>query len=140
MENTEDIILYAPTPKPYIKNPKGEWSLLEQTQRAAETFRKYPPGTRIIMDHMNDPYPVPDGTKGTVEFVNKSGMLLVLFDNNRETGVYPQNDLPDGDRYTIIAGEINDKIEIRIPDYDIIEGIDYSVYKNVKIVKTKKEN
>ncbi len=40
----------------------------ERLRRLAECHRQnYPPDTRILLNHMNDPYhPVPDGTRGTV--------------------------------------------------------------------------
>ena len=38
------------------------------------THSCYPPGTRIILNSMNDPYaPVPSGTKGTVRYVDDAG-------------------------------------------------------------------
>lgn len=37
---------------------------------------KYPKGTRIMLDHMNDPYnPTPSGTVGTVEHVDDMGQI-----------------------------------------------------------------
>ena len=40
--------------------------------------RQYPPGTRIKCIHMNDDcYPVPDGTIGTVQFVDDAGTIHV---------------------------------------------------------------
>jgi len=34
----------------------------------------YPPGTRIMLNNMNDPYaPVPAGTRGTVRYVDDAG-------------------------------------------------------------------
>ena len=36
-------------------------------ERIRQIKAEYPTGTRIQLDHMDDPYsPVPDGTKGTV--------------------------------------------------------------------------
>ena len=44
----------------------------------------YPPGTRIELGHMNDPYdPVPSGTKGTVVIVDDAGQLHMKWDNGR---------------------------------------------------------
>ena len=45
----------------------------DKGRRMAERARElFPPGTRIQLIHMDDPYnPVPDGTRGTVKFVEK---------------------------------------------------------------------
>ena len=37
---------------------------------------QYPPGTRIRLNSMNDPYaPVPSGTEGVVELVDDAGSI-----------------------------------------------------------------
>ena len=47
-----------------------------------EYLRKfYPKGTRIECDCMNDPYPVPKGTKGTVVYVDDAGQIHADWDN-----------------------------------------------------------
>ena len=62
----------------------------------------YPPGTRIMLDHMEDPYcPVPDGSDGTVFFVDDIGTVHVDFDNGRSLGI-----CPDVDRFHKIGGEM----------------------------------
>lgn len=53
----------------------------------------YPPGTRIMLDEMNDdPRPVPPGTTGTVKFVDDAGTLHTDFDNGRRLGICPEVD------------------------------------------------
>jgi len=53
----------------------------------------YPPGTRIQLISMEDPYdPVPDGTKGTVEFVDDLGQLHMKWDNGRTLAIVPSQD------------------------------------------------
>lgn len=53
----------------------------------------YPPGTRIELLHMDDPYaPIPPGTKGTVNSVDDIGTLHCTFDNGRILGVIPGED------------------------------------------------
>lgn len=37
----------------------------------------YPSGTRIKLINMDDSYGVPSGTKGTVDFVDDAGQLLM---------------------------------------------------------------
>ena len=55
--------------------------------------RQYPSGTRIKCIHMNDDcYPVPDGTMGTVQFVDYAGTFHVCWDNGSSLGLVPDED------------------------------------------------
>ena len=50
----------------------------------------YPPGTRIHLNNMDDPYsPVPAGTKGTVESVDDMGQIHMAWDNGRTLAIIP---------------------------------------------------
>ena len=65
----------------------NEWDRL---RRIAEMNReRYPPGTRIVLIHMgdDDPYPIPDGTRGTVVCVDDIGTVFCDFDNGRSLGM-----------------------------------------------------
>ena len=43
----------------------------------------YPPGTRIVLNSMNDPYdPVKPGTRGTVRYVDDAGQIGVAWDTS----------------------------------------------------------
>lgn len=66
----------------------------EKQHRIAESTKKlYPPGTRIELINMNDPYaPVPSGTRGTVKFVDSMGTVFPEWDNGRTLGVVPGED------------------------------------------------
>ena len=68
----------------------------------AEYYKNtYPVGTRIRLLHMDDPYsPVPDGTTGTVTFVDDMGTLHMKWDNGRSPGI-----CPDVDSFEIIGKE-----------------------------------
>lgn len=44
---------------------------------------KYPVGTRIKLIHMIDTFAVPDGTLGTVAFVDDAGQIHMRWDNGR---------------------------------------------------------
>ena len=48
----------------------------------------YPPGTRIVLGEMSDPYaPVPPGTRGTVKFVDDMGTIHPQWDNGKTLGL-----------------------------------------------------
>ncbi len=49
--------------------------------------RKYPAGTKIILHHMNDPYPVPSGTVGEVQYVDDAGNIHTIWSNGRTLSV-----------------------------------------------------
>ncbi|MDD6848839.1 MAG: DUF4314 domain-containing protein [Oscillospiraceae bacterium] len=66
----------------------------ERQHRIAESTKKmYPPGTRIELISMEDPYaPVPAGTRGTVKFVDSMGTIFPEWDNGRTLGIVPGED------------------------------------------------
>ena len=57
----------------------------DRLRRQAEINRqRYPTGTRIHLNHMNDPWsPVPGGTRGTVACVDDIGQIPMKWDNGR---------------------------------------------------------
>lgn len=64
-----------------------------QCRIAESTKEMYPPGTRIELLHMDDPYaPVPSGTRGTVKFVDSMGTIFPEWDNGRTLGVVSGED------------------------------------------------
>jgi hypothetical protein len=55
--------------------------------------KKYPAGTRIVLDYMgDDPRPIAPGTKGTVRVVDDMGTVHCNFDNGRRLGLVPGED------------------------------------------------
>ena len=66
----------------------------ERLRRSAERMKEtYPPGTRIQLDHMEDPWaPVPPGTRGTVQFVDDIGQIGMKWDNGRTLSLVPGED------------------------------------------------
>ena len=67
----------------------------DRKRRLAESVKQmYPPGTRIELICMNDPYsPVPSGTRGTVRAVDDMGTIFPDWDNGRSLGVVPGEDV-----------------------------------------------
>lgn len=61
----------------------------EQIQRIKD---KYPAGTRIRLNSMDDPQPVPPGTEGEVICVDDAGQLLMKWDNGRSLSLIPGED------------------------------------------------
>lgn len=65
--------------------------LYKQAQRYKEL---YPEGTRILLLHMgDDPRRIEDNTRGTVEFVDDIGTIRCSFDNGRQLGIIPGEDV-----------------------------------------------
>ncbi|MBR3833291.1 MAG: DUF4314 domain-containing protein [Lachnospiraceae bacterium] len=66
----------------------------ERLSRQAKVVKEdYPPGTRIMLLAMEDPFaPVPSGTRGTVKFVDDIGQLHMSWDNGRSLSVVPGED------------------------------------------------
>ena len=66
----------------------------ERLRRTAERMKQeYPPGTRIQLDHMEDPWaPVPPGTRGTVAYVDDIGQIGMKWDNGRSLSLVPGED------------------------------------------------
>lgn len=54
--------------------------------------QEYPPGTRILLNHMEDQWAVPSGTRGTVEHVDDAGQIHPKWDNGRTLAIVPQVD------------------------------------------------
>lgn len=69
----------------------NEW---EKNRRMAEQYRQsYPPGTRVLLLGMDDPYaPVPSGTKGTVVFIDDQSQIHMQWDNGRGLALIPGED------------------------------------------------
>ena len=66
----------------------SEWSA--QAKRSRE---QYPPGTRIELLGMEDPFsPIAPGTRGTVDHVDDAGQLHMRWDNGRTLAVIPGED------------------------------------------------
>ena len=61
-------------------------------RQAAECRLNYPPGTRILLEHMNDKFAVPDGTRGTVDHVDDAGQIHMRWDTGRTLAIIPQVD------------------------------------------------
>lgn len=66
----------------------------ESERRFAERMKdNYPPGTRIMLLSMDDPYaPVPEGTKGTVVHVDDAAQIHMKWDNGRTLAIVPGED------------------------------------------------
>ena len=54
---------------------------------------QYPPGTRVLLNQMNDPYhPVKSGTRGTVMHVDDQANMHMKWDNGRTLALDPELD------------------------------------------------
>ena len=57
-----------------------------------QILHTYAPGTRIELQHMEDLQPVPDGTRGSVAYVDDAGTIHMKWDNGRTLGLVPGED------------------------------------------------
>ena len=69
----------------------NEW---ERMRRQAQHIKEdYPPGTRVMLLSMEDPWsPVPSGTRGTVDVVDDIGQIHMKWDNGRTIALVPGED------------------------------------------------
>lgn len=69
----------------------NEW---ERARRQAQRYKElYPPGTRLMLLSMEDPYaPVESGTRGTVKTIDDMGQIHMLWDNGRTLALVPGKD------------------------------------------------
>ena len=60
----------------------------------AERMKKnYPVGTRIELDHMDDPFaPIQPGSRGTVQYVDDIGQIGMKWDDGRGLALVPGED------------------------------------------------
>lgn len=62
---------------------------------------RYPAGTRIRLNHMDDPFaPVPDGTVGEVQYIDDAGNIHMIWQNGRTLSL-----IEGADSFTIIKEE-----------------------------------
>ena len=59
-------------------------------EQVARMREQYPPGSRIILNHMADnPRPIPPGTEGKVVYIDDAGQIGVQWSNGRSLSVIP---------------------------------------------------
>ena len=51
--------------------------------------RKYPPGTRLQLSCMEDEFPVPPGSMGTVDFIDDAGQIHMNWDCGHSLALIP---------------------------------------------------
>ncbi len=96
-------------------------SLSEQAKRYREA---YPPGTRLELIHMDDPYaPIPSGTKGTVDYVDDAAQIHMKWDNGRTLALIPGEDsfrrIEEPTLAEEVIVELGDECKIAIPNHPI---------------------
>ena len=92
-------------------------------EKKVEMLRqRYPEGTRICLDRMeNDPFLVPPGTKGTVQFVDDAGNISMKWDSGGSLSL-----IPGEDKFHVIQPE-QDQTEEMEEAEDISEDIEMNM-------------
>lgn len=57
-----------------------------ERERIEVIKRDYKPGTRVVLVHMDDVQAPPEGTQGTVEYVDDIGTVHIRWDNGSTLG------------------------------------------------------
>lgn len=93
-EKTKSLLYGWEGRRPYDGHNEWNSHMDKLTQQQIEAYRMlYPEGTRIELAHMEEPYnPVPTGMRGTVQSVDDSGNIQVVWDNGRCFPLIPHMD------------------------------------------------
>ena len=63
---------------------------IPSSEQVENIRRQYPVGARIVLHSMDDPYAkIPNGTKGTVAYVDDAGHIGVQWDNGSTLNLIP---------------------------------------------------
>ena len=91
---------------------------------------QYPPGTRIRLNSMNDPYaPVTPGTEGVVDVVDDDGQLHMKWDNGRTLPL-----IPGEDSFTVLPPKL-ETLKLYAPlTADLYERNRYGDLENESVV------
>ncbi len=93
----------------------------ESERRFAERMKRcYPPGTRLLLLSMDDPYaPIPSGMRGTVEHVDDAAQIHMRWDNGRTLAIIPEED----DFRKLTAEELTEENEDMDKDNATVMGM-----------------
>ncbi len=97
--------------------------------------QNYPPGTRIELDHMDDPFaPIPSGTRGTVIHVDDIGQIHLKWDNGRGLAL-----VPGEDAFHKLSKEDLHKEQLPKKVNDYAEKIENDILPNIDFDRLKAE-
>ena len=90
----------------------------------------YPPGTRIRLNSMDDPWhPIPSGMEGEVDFVDDEGQIFMKWDNGRTLPLTPGED-----SFTVIAPKM-ETLKLYMPLVaDLYERNEYGEFDDSSIL------
>lgn len=91
----------------------------ERQHRLAQQYKEaYPPGTRLMLLSMSDPYrQIESGTRGSVKFVDDMGTIHMNWDNGRTLGIVPGED----DFRKLTQEEIDQELQEQLQDQSMQE-------------------
>ena len=97
------------------------FSMERKIMNTEDIKRRYPEGTRIRLGNMNDAHAVPDGTLGTVQFVDDIGTIHVSWDNGSSLGL-----IVGEDDFSVVIGQE------KVKDYEIRNVRPFSIFATWK--------
>ena len=91
---------------------------------------QYPPGTRIRLNSMDDPYaPILPGTEGEVDFVDDKGQIFMKWDNGRTLPLAPGED-----SFTVLPPKLT-TLKLYMPlTADLYERNEYGEFDDCSIL------
>ena len=92
---------------------------------------QYPPGTRIRLNSMDDPYaPILPGTEGEVDFVDDAGQLHMKWDNGRSLAL-----IPGEDSFTVLPPKLT-TLKLYMPlTADLYERNEYGEFDDISSMR-----
>ena len=93
-EETKSLLYGWEGRRPYDGHNEWNSHMDKLTQQQIEVYRVlYPEGARVELAHMEEPYnPIPTGMRGTVQSIDDSGNIQVVWDNGRCFPLIPHMD------------------------------------------------
>ena len=89
---------------------------MNRIERVKKMKENYPEGTKVKLLYMEDRYPPPPGTMGTVEYIDDIGNIHVRWETGSSLSL-----IPDVDKFEVVSA---DSVSPERPDVDVVMAVD----------------